>query len=174
MVACTQKKKRSQNGSSEAPFLSAEQTPLWHYFGSSFLSGAVFLNMIMKENSAREVPKQCQGGTKIVPLSKEAPFFYKKRLKMAPHIHKAPKQCHFFKEGPFLTFFCWKTVPQGSQNSTSFSKVAPFPTFFRKMAPLLKVALFWCLRGTISNLFFRENGSSLQKGTILVPLRHRF
>ena len=32
----TQKKKRSQNGSSEVLFLSVEQTPLWHYFGSSF------------------------------------------------------------------------------------------------------------------------------------------
>ncbi len=31
----TQKKKRSQNGSSETLFLSTEQTPLWHYFGSS-------------------------------------------------------------------------------------------------------------------------------------------
>ncbi len=37
-------KKRSQNGSSEAPFLSVEQTPLWHYFGSSLQRGAIFQN----------------------------------------------------------------------------------------------------------------------------------
>ncbi len=35
LIKHTQKNKRSQNSSSEAPFLSADQTPLWHYFDFS-------------------------------------------------------------------------------------------------------------------------------------------
>ena len=54
-------------------FLSAEQTPLWHCFGSSFSSGAIFLNMIMKKNGPSltkrsRFSKRLLWGTILAPL----------------------------------------------------------------------------------------------------------
>ncbi len=124
-----------------------------HQNSATFRRGPVFLKKQKVENGP-----SYPWGTETVPLFQRGAISY----------------LFLLENGPFLTFFCWKRVPQRNQNSTSFSKWHYFQPFFGKWLLFQKWHYFSTFEAAFPTFFYRENGSSLQRGTISVPLRHRF
>ena len=98
-----------------------------------------------------------KSGAITVPGRSHNSATFQKWLEMAPHIHKALKRC--LREAQIVPLF---------------QKWHHFQPFFGKRLLFQKWHYFNTFGAPFPTFFFRKNGSSLQRGTILVPLRHRF
>ncbi len=87
-VTVHSEKKRSQNGSSEAPFLSAEQTPLWHFPLGKIHRIDVSILWILPSGFLEKNGPSLQKGAVFQNGSSESPFWLQFFLSVIPLISK--------------------------------------------------------------------------------------